>query len=419
MSFAGDDCPDFRLGSVVAGGGAPGFGEVLFFIGSLDCGASCCASAFAAASDCAIGNGLLAAGSVSGVDFDPVFEELCDFAVFVCVEDDDWDDCFWVFAEGASGGGLWLLCCRQRKPTCKQQQHSNQQCNPATRLFQTLHTYYSGRFLAGLGRRIGPMQKNSRPCGCYTPSSASNIRMGLIVRSSFIHAAGCYTTTPIAKGTRVVEYTGPIIDKEEADRRYEHKPITYLFGIGDGSRVIDGHGIAMFINHSCDANCETEEIDDRVWIMAIRNIAAGEELCYDYCLYDGGEEEAPCNCGAKNCRGSMYSAEELRRRKRLAAKQAKEQAAAQKKQAKSATRRRNERDRLLDSEKFAEACKNIRKEAVAAEDFDRLRTKEIHSRPKTREKSPRKVIFAARQSSRTAPWRIEIIPTRWPRAAAS
>jgi hypothetical protein len=112
-----------------------------------------------------------------------------------------------------------------------------------------------------------------------------------------------------------------LIDKEEADRRYENKPITYLFGIGDGTRVIDGHGIAMFINHSCDANCETEEIDGHVWIMAIRNIAAGEELCYDYCLYDGGDEEAPCNCGARKCRGSMYSAEELRRRKRLAQKQ--------------------------------------------------------------------------------------------------
>lgn len=128
-----------------------------------------------------------------------------------------------------------------------------------------------------------------------------------------------------------MEYTGPVIDKEEGDSRYEHKPITYLFGIGDGSKVIDGHGIAMFINHSCDANCETEEIDERVWIMAIRDIAAGEELCYDYCLYDGDEEDAPCNCGAKNCRGSMFSAEELRRRKRLALKQAKEQAALTKK----------------------------------------------------------------------------------------
>ena len=144
--------------------------------------------------------------------------------------------------------------------------------------------------------------------------------MGLIIRSSSIHAAGCYTTAPIATGTRVVEYIGPLISKEEADRRYELKPITYLFGIGDGSQVIDGHGTAMFINHSCDANCETEEADDHVWIIAIRDIAAGEELCYDYCLYDGGEDDAPCNCGAPTCRGSMYSPQELRRRKRLAKK---------------------------------------------------------------------------------------------------
>jgi hypothetical protein len=58
-----------------------------------------------------MGNGLLVAGSVCGVDFDPDFAELCGFAVFVCVEDEDWDDCFWAFADGASGGGLWLLCC--------------------------------------------------------------------------------------------------------------------------------------------------------------------------------------------------------------------------------------------------------------------------------------------------------------------
>ncbi|HTU49394.1 MAG TPA: SET domain-containing protein-lysine N-methyltransferase [Acidobacteriaceae bacterium] len=185
--------------------------------------------------------------------------------------------------------------------------------------------------------------------------------MGLIVRSSLIHAAGCYTTTPIAKGTRVVEYTGPVIDKEEADRRYEHKPITYLFGIGDGSKVIDGHGIAMFINHSCDANCETEEIDGRVWIMAIRNIAAGEELCYDYCLYDGGEEEAPCNCGAKNCRGSMYSSEELRRRKRLAFKRAKEQAAAKKKKVQSAAKKEKPAQSGSSTKKSAQPSKTSAK----------------------------------------------------------
>lgn len=131
--------------------------------------------------------------------------------------------------------------------------------------------------------------------------------MGLIIRSSGIHAAGCYTTTPIRKGARVAEYTGPRLSKKEADVRYQGSPVTYLFGLGDGSMVIDGHGLAMFINHSCDPNCETSEIDGRVWISAIRNIAPGEEITYDYCLYDGGEEEAPCNCGASHCRGTMYA----------------------------------------------------------------------------------------------------------------
>ena len=151
--------------------------------------------------------------------------------------------------------------------------------------------------------------------------------MGLIIRSSAIHAAGCYTTTPSAKATRVAEYTGHQLTKAEADAAYETSPITYLFGLGDGSVVIDGHCTAMFINHSCDANCETSEEDGRVWITAIKKIAAGEEITYDYCLYDGGEDEALCNCGAEKCRGTMYSKEEVRRRK-AAAKRALKKAVA-------------------------------------------------------------------------------------------
>jgi SET domain-containing protein len=147
--------------------------------------------------------------------------------------------------------------------------------------------------------------------------------MALIIRSSAIHAAGCYTTAPVRKGTRVAEYTGPRMSKDEADAANEESPITYLFGLGDGSVVIDGHCMAMFINHSCDPNCETEEIKGRVWIRAIRKIEAGEEITYDYCLYDGGEDDATCNCGAENCRGTMYSSTEVRRRKAAAKKVAK------------------------------------------------------------------------------------------------
>ena len=84
----------------------------------------------------------------------------------------------------------------------------------------------------------------------------------------------------------------------------------------DGVHVIDGDGIAAFINHSCDPNCEADEIRGRVIIRAIRNIAAGEELVYDYNLYDGDKDDlALCVCGTKNCRGSMYSEQEIERRK--------------------------------------------------------------------------------------------------------
>jgi hypothetical protein len=146
--------------------------------------------------------------------------------------------------------------------------------------------------------------------------------MALIIRSSAIHAAGCYTTTAIRKGARVAEYTGHRLSKSQADAAYEASPITYLFGLGDGKVVIDGHCVTMFINHSCDANCETSEEENRVFVKAIRNIAEGEEITYDYCLYDGGDDEAICNCGAAKCRGTMYSKEEVKRRKAAAKKAA-------------------------------------------------------------------------------------------------
>lgn len=145
----------------------------------------------------------------------------------------------------------------------------------------------------------------------------------LLIRSSDIHAAGCFTLDDIPNGTRVLEYAGERITKAEGDSRYEGRPFTYLFGIGDGEVVIDGHSMAMFVNHSCDPNCETDEEDGRVYIASIRDITAGEELTYDYWLYDG-DDDAPCYCGSKNCRGSMYSPEELKKQRRAAARKKKE-----------------------------------------------------------------------------------------------
>ena len=148
--------------------------------------------------------------------------------------------------------------------------------------------------------------------------------MALIVRSSAIHAAGCYTTTPVQKGERIAEYTGRRISKEEADALYTDYPVTYLFGLGDGEVVIDGFCTSMFINHSCEGNCETSEDEaGRVWITALRDIPAEEEITYDYCLYEGGDDPCTCYCGAPTCRGTMYSVTEIKRRKAEARKAAK------------------------------------------------------------------------------------------------
>ena len=139
---------------------------------------------------------------------------------------------------------------------------------------------------------------------------------GLIVRSSEIHAAGCYTTRPIRKGQKVCEYDGPRMSKKEADKRYDDRVVTYLFGYGDGDMVIDGFCAAMFINHCCEPNCETQEEDERIFVVALRDIAKGEELTYEYNLWDSDEETQDCYCGKPKCRGTMFSPAEVERRAR-------------------------------------------------------------------------------------------------------
>jgi SET domain-containing protein len=147
-------------------------------------------------------------------------------------------------------------------------------------------------------------------------------RPRLIVRSSSIHAAGCYTLEAIPKGRRVLEYDGPRISKETADERYADRPVTYLFGFLDHRDVIDGFGTGMFINHSCAPNCETEEVNGRIFIRTVRDIAAGEELLYEYNLYDSDSDDYDCYCGSAKCRGTMLSEDEVKRQARAKARKA-------------------------------------------------------------------------------------------------
>lgn len=151
--------------------------------------------------------------------------------------------------------------------------------------------------------------------------------MAFEIRDSAVAGKGAFALRPIAKGERIVEYLGERISHEEADRRYDDESMdvhhTFLFTVSSRT-VIDasqGGNEARYINHSCAPNCEAEIDRGRVFIHAIRVIAAGEELCYDYGYPRSGdeteedEERYRCQCGAENCRGSiMEPIEEFERR---------------------------------------------------------------------------------------------------------
>jgi SET domain-containing protein len=148
----------------------------------------------------------------------------------------------------------------------------------------------------------------------------------IVVRTSGVHGRGVYAGRKLKKGERIIEYKGEVISWREADRRPPSDPDdpnhTFFFSLGDGKRVIDANvngNAARWINHSCAPNCETEEDDDRVFIEALRDIKAGEELFYDYCLAIDEritptlKKQYRCMCGARDCRGTMLA---LRKRKK-------------------------------------------------------------------------------------------------------
>lgn len=141
----------------------------------------------------------------------------------------------------------------------------------------------------------------------------------LEIRQSAIQGRGGFAAQPIKKGTQIIEYVGERISQKEADRRYDDAGMkrhhTFLFSLDNG-KVIDAAvkgNDARFINHSCEPNCQAIETRSRIFIEALRDIAAGEELFYDY-AYERSDETTPedeklyeCRCGSPKCRGSILA----------------------------------------------------------------------------------------------------------------
>lgn len=150
----------------------------------------------------------------------------------------------------------------------------------------------------------------------------------------------------VKKGQYVDRYLGEIITSKEADRRRAQsnmakKKDVYLFALDKFSDEesrdtrlagppleVDGEfmsGPTRFINHSCDPNMRIfarvgDHADKHIHdlaLFAIRDIAAGEELTFDY--VDGNQEAdndahdpamnkdmTPCLCRSPKCRGWLW-----------------------------------------------------------------------------------------------------------------
>jgi hypothetical protein len=140
------------------------------------------------------------------------------------------------------------------------------------------------------------------------------------VKSSRIAGRGAFTLRAIARGERLIEYLGERVSHAVADSRYDDAAMphhhTFLFTVSRQT-VIDasaGGNEARFINHSCDPNCETVIEQSRVFIEAVRDIAGGEELTYDYGYQRDGTETPDeefrlygCRCGSPKCRGTILA----------------------------------------------------------------------------------------------------------------
>lgn len=146
----------------------------------------------------------------------------------------------------------------------------------------------------------------------------------IVARKSPIHGNGVFAVAAIAAGTRIIEYKGRRLTHARADRGAAgavESGHTFLFTLNaryviDAS--VDGNS-ARWINHSCEPNCQAVLVEaagrdrrkDRIFIEALRDIAPGEELTYNYGI-TLAQRHTPrlkkiwaCHCGSPHCTGTL------------------------------------------------------------------------------------------------------------------
>jgi uncharacterized protein len=165
---------------------------------------------------------------------------------------------------------------------------------------------------------------------------------------------GLFATKPIRKGTRIIRSFGPLLDsKKEDEDAIENK---YLFELTN-RWTIDGsirENVARYINHACKPNAESDvrPRKRKIYIRAIKNIEAGEEINYDYGTdyFKAYLKPIGCKCEACEKKRKKKRAEARAERARLKAKEEKK---AQRKAEKLAKERAEAREKAKSKAKNA------------------------------------------------------------------
>jgi SET domain-containing protein len=134
------------------------------------------------------------------------------------------------------------------------------------------------------------------------------VKLLLWVGKSRIAGQGLFTAQAISRGTHILQYTGEKITKAESDHRLAQGN-NYIFRLND-RYDIDGkvrRNTARYINHSCAPNCVVQLTTRTIWIVALRDITAGEELTYNYGYELDDAPAHPCVCGVETCCGFILA----------------------------------------------------------------------------------------------------------------
>ena len=127
-------------------------------------------------------------------------------------------------------------------------------------------------------------------------------------RSAGIKGLGVFAVEAISAGTTVAGFGGCVVDRAELDT-LDEKYRTHSLQIDDDLFIVSELPFddADYVNHSCDPNCG---IIGSVLLVTMRDVAVGEELCFDYAMTDTDDyDEFECSCSSPSCRGTITGAD--------------------------------------------------------------------------------------------------------------